>query len=187
MYCYVVILRANKRDRELRRHCARHSSPLTFTSSTPDNGQILIQLGRINQITMTPCFLCLSRFVSSQLLAVRISIEHTSSWNNRRRSSRGGEWFQPVKGPQVNTSNPISALSAARSTEFRARHCGFLIPFALKHTNGDTGRTRPTLKRVLLQLSLRLDHVSLIILSHSVAEFRSTRLIPLTIYHVIGS
>ena len=89
MYCYVVILRANKRDRELRRHCARHSSPLTFTSSTPDNGQILIQLGRINQITMTPCFLCLSRFVSSQLHAVRISIEHTSSWNN-------GGWRVPI-------------------------------------------------------------------------------------------
>lgn len=33
----------------------RHSSPLTFTSSTLDGGQILIQLGRINQITMTPC------------------------------------------------------------------------------------------------------------------------------------
>ena len=65
-------------------------------------------------------------------------------------ATRGGEWFQPVKGPQVNTSNPISALSAARSTEFRARHCGFLIPFALEHTNGGTGRTRPPLKRVLL-------------------------------------
>ena len=88
--------------------------------------------------------------------AVPISIEHTSSWNNRRRSPRGGEWFQPVKGPQVNTSNPISTSSAARSTEFRARHCGFLIPFALKHTNG---RAPPRTRS-----STPDDHVSLIIL-----------------------
>lgn len=73
----------------------RHSSPLTFTSSTSDGGQILIQLGRINQITMAPPLPSplLLRLVTESPGIVPISIEHTLSWNNRRRSSRGGEWL----------------------------------------------------------------------------------------------
>lgn len=76
----------------------RHSSPLTFTSSTSDGGQILIQLGRINQITMASPLPSpeLSSVASSrhESLPPPISIEHTLSWNNRRRrSSRGGEWL----------------------------------------------------------------------------------------------
>lgn len=54
--CAVVSRRKRKRDEEGEERAAsplcRHSSPLTFTSSTSDGGQILIQLGRINRITM---------------------------------------------------------------------------------------------------------------------------------------
>ena len=89
--CAVVSRRKRKRDEEGEERAAsplcRHSSPLTFTSSTSDGGQILIQLGRINQITMASPLPSpeLSSVASSrhESLPPPISIEHTLSWNNR--------------------------------------------------------------------------------------------------------
>lgn len=85
---------------------------------------------------------------------------------------------EPVKGPQVNTNNPISALSGpAGSTEFRARHCGFLIPFTLKHTNGRVPVAERD--RHLNTSPFHLHHASLIIPTRNVLGRSSYRFITL--------